>query len=584
MRKYIIPSAFFAVMYVFFGIIHPEWLNFQEQYQMFLFGWDYLADHLSVPSGVADYLGEFVVQFFYYPLLGGLLWAAMLTCMGVLSNMLASRISGSSMEYPSLGFLIPTLVAVYCGDENVIVAFPMALLLALLSAWGYSCVGIRSRIYLNIAIIPVLYWLIGYGALLYIPLAVAIDHRYYSFGIVRSAANLLAGVLIWLGVMLVVYRFVLVQYPLIDLACGANFYRENIVIPSMQHWITALSVLVILLMHRVPARKWLHGAISGAVVMAVMYWGCLHTYDRAKYSSFYVDYLVRNQQWEKVISYCEGNPPYTNVVSNGLNLSLYMTGQLAERMFQFPQNGQEGILDKFEVNMFSATISAETCYHLALVNNFLRINFDSQESILNSCKSGRFTRRIAEGFLLNGNYEVAEKYIDLLSRTMFYRNFAREFDACVKDPSRINRHTRWVEMRQNRMNTEMLYATSDLSGMLVFMYKKRPTNRMALEYALCIDILNCNIDHFLDCFLLSQGGDINNVQNVPRVYQEVIAFVLYRRTGSLNNMPYFISADVLRDLDLFIRSSMTNPDSEIMRTGRLSKTFWRYISIMKNRN
>ena len=40
-------------------------LSFQEQYQLFLFDTGYFVERISVPGGLADWLGEFLVQFYY---------------------------------------------------------------------------------------------------------------------------------------------------------------------------------------------------------------------------------------------------------------------------------------------------------------------------------------------------------------------------------------------------------------------------------------------------------------------------------------------------------------------------------------
>ena len=56
-------AAVFIAIYVFWLHSHPEALSFREQYQMFLFSWDYLLEHLLIAGGMAEYIGEFLMQF-----------------------------------------------------------------------------------------------------------------------------------------------------------------------------------------------------------------------------------------------------------------------------------------------------------------------------------------------------------------------------------------------------------------------------------------------------------------------------------------------------------------------------------------
>ena len=42
---------------------YPHALSYQEQYQLFLWTWDYFVVRVGLPGGLADWLGEFIVQF-----------------------------------------------------------------------------------------------------------------------------------------------------------------------------------------------------------------------------------------------------------------------------------------------------------------------------------------------------------------------------------------------------------------------------------------------------------------------------------------------------------------------------------------
>ena len=62
-------------MFVFWYVAYPHALSYQEQYQLFLWTGDYFIEKISLPGGFADWLGEFIVQFFYVEWLGALLLA-----------------------------------------------------------------------------------------------------------------------------------------------------------------------------------------------------------------------------------------------------------------------------------------------------------------------------------------------------------------------------------------------------------------------------------------------------------------------------------------------------------------------------
>ena len=62
-------------VFLFWYVAYPHALSYQEQYQLFLWTWDYFVERVSLPGGFADWLGEFIVQFYYVEWLGALLLA-----------------------------------------------------------------------------------------------------------------------------------------------------------------------------------------------------------------------------------------------------------------------------------------------------------------------------------------------------------------------------------------------------------------------------------------------------------------------------------------------------------------------------
>ena len=69
-----------AAVFAFWFWLYPQDLSYQEQNQLFLFTWNYLGERLMLPGGPADWLSEFLVQFFYYRWAGALIMAEMDGC------------------------------------------------------------------------------------------------------------------------------------------------------------------------------------------------------------------------------------------------------------------------------------------------------------------------------------------------------------------------------------------------------------------------------------------------------------------------------------------------------------------------
>lgn len=63
--------------FFFWYCAYPQALCYQEQNQLFLWTFDYFSHDMRVAGGLADYVSEFLVQFYYVPFWG----AGILACL-----------------------------------------------------------------------------------------------------------------------------------------------------------------------------------------------------------------------------------------------------------------------------------------------------------------------------------------------------------------------------------------------------------------------------------------------------------------------------------------------------------------------
>ena len=96
--KYYLTSGWFGIVIFLFWLIgFPQALNYQEQNQLFLLTSDYFRNDLSIAGGLADYISEFIVQFYYVPWLGAILLALVFVILQQLTWKLMKHIPSVSM-------------------------------------------------------------------------------------------------------------------------------------------------------------------------------------------------------------------------------------------------------------------------------------------------------------------------------------------------------------------------------------------------------------------------------------------------------------------------------------------------------
>lgn len=498
----IIPGAIallFGILAFFFAWkSHPELLSFHEQNQMFLFSSDYFTNTISVAGGLANYVSEFLVQFYFYISAGAAIVAIVLVLLQILSYKALKTINEAWRITPYImSWLVTILMGAHMMDENTLLSFPIAIILSLLTYLACRRGGWICQL---IASLP-LYWLVGPAFIIQVSLAIADSWRGKSWkaAILPSCALILVAA----GWFYACRMLWIAQYPWDTVLAGINYHRLTIMsmeAPALQNAILGAMVsfaLILPLLHVVeqisPKLKSLD--VTTATVFACIYGGLFiapnisnNHHDKNTHVILEQLYQMRKGDWNGIIvkaeEYKKENLPALEspLSANAVNLSLAMRGQLATRMFEFPQTGIQGLIMPRVRDNVSNVTSMEVFWQLGFINESLRYAFDSQESIPNCRKSGRFTQRMAECNILNGRYDVASKYIDLLKQTLFYDQWAEQAETYLYNEDKIKGFPQWNKKLQNRLTNDFLYYYPEMPKMLGQLALRNRDNLLAYNY------------------------------------------------------------------------------------------------------
>ncbi len=459
-----------AAVFSFWMWLYPQALNYQEQNQLFLFTWGYLGERLALPGGFADWVSEFLVQLFYVRWAGALVHA-LLAVLLQLSVWRAARCVGKegNRGLYALSFLPSLLMLVHLGDVDVIMSYPVAVLIAVSLCPLFAKAG-WHRLWL----IPLGWWLVG--PVIAVPVL---------FSCLRGRRWADWAVLAWLvPVFFAQYRLLAAQYPPRDALFGLNYYRLVETLPALQVVIPAVTLLCIFLCGL--AARWRFPRLADAVLavaLAAGTWiGVSLSYDKDTYEVLAYDWLIRNERYQDVIKRAEKYQPRNEVSACSVNFCLFMNGELGSRLTQFYQCGTRGlVLPSIRDNLSDIT-SSELLWMMGMPNITLQYSFDLQESIQNGRKSGRFMSRIAQCNIVNGWYDRAVRYLDMLEHSLFYRKWAREQKAMIQDESRVAADPVYAYIRQVRFKDDFITVYGSLDLMMAILYNQNRNNFMAAEY------------------------------------------------------------------------------------------------------
>ena len=585
--KPLLSLLFGVAVVIFWAVPFVGGLCFQEQYQMFLFDTGYFLERIVLPGGLADYISEFLVQFYYMPVLGGAIIALLL--MGIQAAVWGlMKQYGARHDFP--GYLLSFLpsIALWCamGDQNVLLSFVVALFGALVIGWIHNRFHNRLvKVVFELVSTALVYWFLGPVVFVYVVLMIGDTLKN-----AKQKGNVFSGIGYSAVILILTVAWILLttqtlQYPLYRIFAGLNYYRYPGAISPLP-FVVMVWAVVIPFLGMIPCRqKSLQKLQQSKMVMALSYvlvivaswFGIKVSFDEMTYDLIDYDFLVRTEQWDKIIEKAEKKPATTPLSVSCVNLALSQKGMLADRLFEFYQNGGEGLFPTFTRDMISPVSTAEIFFRLGMVNDAERYMFEAQEAIPNYRKSARLTRRIIECEIINGNYQVAAKLLRRLQKTLFYSNWANQTMALLGNEKAINRHPVYGKLRKYReKKQDFLFSDQEMDQMLGLLFLNDNHNKMAYEYLMCYELLQRDMEKFMQYYPL---GRFVGYDHIPRTFQEILIGNWMKTHSDPRTIPYSVDAQNVNNTLNFIQLYMQNPKNPQLGQQPYVSNAWHYVMV-----
>lgn len=588
--KVLATLTFGVAVFLFWWLVYPAMTAYQEQFQLFLMDGVYIGQLLSVPDGLARCIGEYFVQFYINHALGALILAVALALLqwitwqlmaSVTRSAPANRENGFRQEgkhtHYALSFLPSLLLCLVLGDESVLLTFVVAILQAEAAMWLYELVPDRFRTYYLIISIPIVYWLAGPTVLM---LATYSALRMWQTNTSKVKALGCSLLTVVYAIACILVSSLLLPYPLERLFQGIDYYRFTEVYFGLMGILMIVCVLVPTVMRWLPSpskpQQRLVIGLGEAVVLIVAFLLLRPLlFDTRKYEVMEYEYLVRCNNWSAIITKAEQKKPDLPMSVCATNLALGMKGQLGERAFEFYQNGIQGLLPDFERNFSTLTLTGEVFWHLGLVNTAQRYAFETMEAIPNYAKSCRCIKRLAETNLVNGQYEVARKYLKMLEKTICYKKWAQRTMLLLGDEKAINANPVYGKIRQLRLQEDLLFGEKEIDKMMGQLMMHNPKNGLAMQYLLLCPLLERDINKFMYYMTFVDGLKLGYR---PRICQEAVVFAFAQR----NQQPPqgYVNQLVMNNFNDFLRA-YNNGGASSDALASFRNTTWYYLMVGK---
>ena len=580
------------LIFVFFSFFYANHLRFAGQLQLFLCTSNYFIEKIMLPGGLSGWTGGFLTQFYHIPAAGAFIISVLLISIQILTRGIILKFNAGRKNLFLLS-LLPALVAglILCSE-----LYPLSAVTGFAGSLATARIYVqirneKRRFTAGILLIPLIFYLLGGAFLSMVLIMTAFEIVQAKISGPRSGLRpatkrpgtwkiILYYILLSAAVPLVVRHFIVFQ-PLRQAFLTEFYYNIPDRIPPAIPVLLALPLPVILFHSLIPERllrKTYLLLVQIAIIFGTATYGAAEMVNFDAETTMTYDNLVRDQRWEDVILFAGKKPPANYLSLAMLNLSLAKTGIMAEKMFSFSQHGREGLFLRFEDEFISPMMGNEILYHIGLVNASQLYAFESMEVMPHMEKTVRSVKRLAETNLINGHYEVADKYLKLLKKTLFYRKWAKNAEKYLYKEEMINNHPDWGEKRRMAIRDDFFFHIDDIEGVLVRMLTDNPGNRMAFEYLAAWYLLGKELDKFVTLVpLMEQSG----YREMPRSYQEAMLFYIsLTNTSPLEGSPYKIDTDVIQRMNAYARIYLNNPENaRQLLTPDYSETYWYYFHL-----
>ena len=211
-----------------------------------------------------------------------------------------------------------------------------------------------------------------------------------------------------------------------------------------------------------------------------------------------LDVETVRENWDKVIELSKVDL-YMEEASYCFNLAHAMKGNLGETLLNHSQNHIYTLLFPVssERTVFTNTLAGEAWFQLGDMTV-------AEQSAITALQASpkhtgtRFLVRLARVNLAMGEDAAARKYLDILSKTLFYGKWARRRIPGQQDEAA---RAEVAETSKKVIHRDFVHNSDLPRAILQELLQVDPGNHAAREYLLCFDLMGYNLDGFIEDYV-----------------------------------------------------------------------------------
>lgn len=593
--------AFAILAWVMLVVKNSDYLYLVQERSLFSGTGVFFDERMAVPAGLMQWIGCFLTQFFYYPMLG----SGILIGIWIITFFAMKRTFGIGDRWSAV--LIIPLAALLCSviDLGYWVYYikspgywftqSICFLISVLGVWvGRIC---EKRIAAKLAWMAV--WTVaGYpllGAYALLGTAVMATTALYRHG----KKNLFYAGLGWAAALIGAVPFlwynIYTTYRIEDAwTVGMPlFYAEKdlSITPSIPFIVAAVALVGISIAGALAPKK--QDACSGKNSRIQLVWGslavlllCSFGVNRCNFDDYNYHAEIRmyravdEQRWSDVLAEMADIPDDpTRQMVMFKNIALMNTGEMGSKLFKYANTGKPPhVYDSLAVHMVQTAGSM-------IYYQYGKANFAYRWCVENGVEFGYNIdnlKLMTKCAIVSGEPVLAMKYINILKTTTFHKEWAEKFEKFIIEGGDIATAPEFGIINHLRLFTNITDGDQGLCEMYILSYFANTMNKddkILQETTLAYSLIQKDIQLFWPRFFLY--ATLHGNEQMPIHYQE--AAYLYghlEKQVDISKMPFDKERIVNRYNQFgqvsqaYLRQGMSNAQVGEAMKASFGDTFW----------
>jgi hypothetical protein len=551
---------------------------YQEKSSLFIFSPDFLYENLHQPGGFLVWLGKLFTSFYFYPLVGAILLSGLITLVAILVFRIIILLAGGNNLF--IPFIIGVSVFFLHTDYRFFLFNTLGFLLQLtflMTALRYRTV---LKGWLPVLLTPLFFYITG-GFFWIFLLSMTCNLGFY-----RENRGWLRTIALWLIFLVTFYiskEFLFYQsgktlmaFPFTILNTGSQLILFLIV---------ACVISVLPLISGIKIRlPWMSGRscstislLTSVTLVIVIFIIGIERFDNKTKQYFYVDKLFCEDKYNEIIDYNTLNQT-ENILTLFLNnIALSETDRLDDLLFHFPQNKDgKTLFLKWEMVNEILDRGGYFYYTIGMINEAHRWAY---ENMVMNGHSPEGIKMLIKTDLINGNYEVASRYINLLRSTFFYRDEASRFEKMLFSDALVESDKELGRKRRTRIKNDFFSITDNPYINIEMILGSDSLNRKAFEYKMAFMLLKKNFKGIAQN--LPEFGKLGFTSLPVNVEEAAIALSVSNKGILPNTGNLQISKNTELKWNQYLSVLKQNGNdlkkAEPILRSRFGNTFWYYV-------